>query len=62
MPLFEFVCESCGHRFEEIVSSSSTPHCPACDSAELRRLISGFAVGGSTRRAAAAPAAPIGGG
>lgn len=45
MPLYEFACRSCGHRFEELVG----PHvgveeagvsCPLCGAAGPERLIS----------------------
>ena len=41
MPIYEFECEECGERFEELVAASvgSAP-CPACGSERTRRLIS----------------------
>ncbi len=32
MPLYEYRCTACGHRFELLQSSASSPHpaCPAC--------------------------------
>lgn len=41
MPVYEFECEECGERFEELTSSGthSLP-CPRCASARTRRLIS----------------------
>jgi putative FmdB family regulatory protein len=45
MPVYEFSCDSCGQRFEELVG----PHvgkeaedvaCPACGEREVRRLLS----------------------
>ena len=41
MPVYEFECAGCGGRFEELTSSGtrSLP-CPACGSAQTRRLIS----------------------
>ena len=45
MPLYEFSCRSCGHRFEELVG----PHvgldegdvaCPECGAADPERLMS----------------------
>jgi putative FmdB family regulatory protein len=46
VPISEFVCESCGHRFEELVGSHvglrlSDVRCPECDSVEVERQISG---------------------
>ena len=51
MPIFEYVCRDCHHRFETIVHGSTTPVCPSCDSAALDKQLSVFAVGTqSTRR------------
>lgn len=62
MPLFDFFCDRCGTRFEELVASASSPvSCATCGE-EARKLPSAFAVGahrgGSTATRAAAPAAP----
>jgi putative FmdB family regulatory protein len=52
MPLYEFVCLDCGHRFTKLsrLATSSTeeapPACPQCCSANTKRAISSFAVGG----------------
>jgi putative FmdB family regulatory protein len=41
MPIYEFECEECGDRFEELVASDAVSvACPACDSERTRRLIS----------------------
>jgi putative FmdB family regulatory protein len=44
MPVYEYRCESCGERFEKLVRSISQEPpevgCPACQGAEVRRLIS----------------------
>jgi putative FmdB family regulatory protein len=41
MPLYEYQCESCGHRFELIQKFSDPPAetCPACGGA-VRKLVS----------------------
>ena len=53
MPLREYACKSCKHRFEEIVSGEETPRCPRCGGRRLKRLLSTFAVsaGSGTRSA-----------
>ncbi len=61
MPLFEYRCSDCDHRFEAIVSSGDTVLCPLCESEKLERLISTFAVRGGSVSRAEAPAAPAGG-
>ena len=42
MPIYEFTCESCGHRFERIQSMSAADPdtCPACSEQKVRRLMS----------------------
>jgi putative FmdB family regulatory protein len=46
VPIYEFACESCGHRFEELVGShvgkgESEVGCPECGATKAERLISG---------------------
>jgi len=41
MPIYEFECEECGARFEELLGAeAAAPACPSCGSASTRRLIS----------------------
>jgi putative FmdB family regulatory protein len=40
MPLYEFDCEDCGARFEEIVPAGGRAPCPACGSQRVRRRLS----------------------
>ena len=40
MPIYEFECEDCGERFEELVAADASASCPACG-ADGRRLFSG---------------------
>lgn len=47
MPMYEFSCSGCGHRFEEIVFKSSDEEdleCPECGSRDVKRALSAFAV------------------
>jgi len=45
MPIFEFACRACGHQFEHLARpGSADPACPACQSAELDRLLSAPAI------------------
>jgi putative FmdB family regulatory protein len=50
VPFFEYRCRKCGHQFETLVMSPSEEViCEACNSKDLERLLSGFAVqGGGT--------------
>ena len=42
MPLYEYECDQCGHRFEQIQKFSDDPieTCPSCGAAAVRKLIS----------------------
>lgn len=41
MPIYEFECPDCGHRFEELTPSDTRAlACPGCGSKEARRLLS----------------------
>ncbi len=41
MPIYEFECEDCGDRFEELIpAGAEDPACPACGSRKARRLLS----------------------
>ena len=43
MPIYEYVCESCGHEFERLVfSHSPAPSCDRCQSDALKRVPSLF--------------------
>ena len=45
MPTYSYVCDACGHRFDEMQSmkAESLKICPDCGEEKLRRLISGGA-------------------
>lgn len=41
MPLYDYQCRQCGHRFEQLVKvDAPTPPCPACGATEPERLSS----------------------
>jgi putative FmdB family regulatory protein len=42
MPIYEFECSGCGHRFDRLQKLSDTDPtvCPACDAPHLRRMVS----------------------
>ena len=48
MPLFEYECRGCGHRFEYLTRDGQSPSCPSCQSAELQKLMSVFAAQSSS--------------
>ncbi len=48
MPLFEYYCGYCKHKFEDLATTSRSKSalCPKCNRKTEQRLISKFAVGG----------------
>ena len=53
MPVYEFECEQCGRRFEELTASDTpSPACPECDSGQARRLLSPVSPAGRQPRGA----------
>jgi putative FmdB family regulatory protein len=51
MPLYDYACRKCGQQFEALVRTGTTPACPECQSTDLERLLSGFAVSSEHTRA-----------
>lgn len=48
MPIFEYRCRDCGSKFEKILIPATEPvNCKYCQSPELDRLLSVFAVSGA---------------
>ncbi|MDX6622344.1 MAG: Zinc ribbon domain [Solirubrobacterales bacterium] len=53
MPIYEFECEECGARFEELVAADAAPPaCAACGSGRTRRLLSNVSPPGRQPRGA----------
>jgi putative FmdB family regulatory protein len=50
MPIYEYRCLACGHQFEALVRANDTPICASCQSPELERLLSMFAVSSESTR------------
>lgn len=46
MPLYDYQCQACGHHFEALVRSGSTPTCPSCASVALTKCVSPIAPAG----------------
>jgi putative FmdB family regulatory protein len=61
MPLYEYECRACHHHFELLVRENTRLACPSCDSGELEKQLSVFAVGAGAPKLDAAPGmAPCG--
>jgi putative FmdB family regulatory protein len=58
MPIFEYRCESCGHKFEAIVFGEQTAECPKCHTEKLEKQLSTFAV--NAKSSFASPASGCG--
>lgn len=50
MPIYEYHCRACGHRFEQVVLPATTPTCPSCQGHDLERLLSLFSVSSEATR------------
>lgn len=50
MPIYEYKCNQCGNRFEQLVFPSddeSEFECPSCGKKDICRLVSAFSCGSS---------------
>jgi len=52
MPIYEFRCSSCQKKFEALVRIGREAEvvCESCGSRDVRKLISGFGIGGGSSR------------
>lgn len=51
MPLYEYVCEKCDTRFEQLIRNADEEEklrCPDCGGKKVARQFSAFAVGGGS--------------
>ena len=55
MPIFEYVCSHCGHRFDKLVRNTAVDQpdvtCPVCRAERSQRVLSAFAVNTQGTRA-----------
>ena len=58
MPIFEYACLDCDHKFETLVRGEATPECPSCHGARLQKQLSVFAVSSASPSRARAHATP----
>ena len=61
MPIFEYLCNDCGRRFETIVPRYDSPaDCIHCNSENVEKQLSVFAVSGGSKESASFDAAGCG--
>ncbi|MBO85610.1 MAG: FmdB family transcriptional regulator [Deltaproteobacteria bacterium] len=62
MPLRDYTCVPCGHRFETLErgTSRTRARCPVCRSTNVQRKVSAFAVAAATSVPSPEPPAPCG--
>jgi len=47
MPIYEFECISCEHRFERVMKiTDDAPPCPACGNSGAKKLVTPFRTNG----------------
>jgi len=63
MPLYEYICQTCGERFEKLIRGDASAQpivCPSCTSAAITRALSTFATSGGRAEHAAPACGPVG--
>ncbi|MBF0284267.1 MAG: zinc ribbon domain-containing protein [Magnetococcales bacterium] len=61
MPVYDYKCDGCGHRFEEIHAMDATPIsvCPACGASKARKLLTtGGLIGAHSGKSSSPPPMP----
>lgn len=48
MPIFEYICHSCRTGFEKLIRDSESVTCPTCQSGDVTKQISLFAIQGAS--------------
>jgi putative FmdB family regulatory protein len=64
MPMYEYRCQHCEERFEQLVplrAEHPPVTCPHCGTSEIRKLLSTFASVESNRTSSQSKCAPTGG-
>ncbi|NLW60141.1 MAG: zinc ribbon domain-containing protein [Firmicutes bacterium] len=63
MPIYEFKCPECAHKFEELCKSHTEEiACPKCGAPKTKRLFSPFAVTGGAATTGASSCGSCAGG
>jgi putative FmdB family regulatory protein len=63
MPLYEYICQTCGERFEKLIRGGTNGApivCPSCASAAVTRAFSTFATSGSSAEHSTPACGPVG--
>jgi putative FmdB family regulatory protein len=61
MPIFEYQCRECGAKFERILSSAAVEVvCKKCESPRVDKLLSTFAVSGTSLKVLSSESGPCG--
>jgi putative FmdB family regulatory protein len=52
MPIYEFLCKSCGEHFETLVAIGGEKNvsCNTCGNKNLEKLVSSFGIGGGSSK------------
>lgn len=45
MPIYSYICQECSHHFDSLVQGSNIPQCPKCNTRNLEKQLTAFAVG-----------------
>ena len=64
MPMYEYRCQRCDERFEQLVplrAEYPPVTCPRCDTQEIRKLLSAFSTPESHQSTRQSSCAPTGG-
>lgn len=50
MPIFDFTCKQCGHKFDLLIPNAEKDKvkCPQCGTADVRQLFSSFGTGATS--------------
>jgi putative FmdB family regulatory protein len=62
MPIYEYTCGKCGHKFDQLVRSMNSTEgqkCPKCGSGKTARALSVFAVGAEGQKSAGSSDMPM---
>jgi putative FmdB family regulatory protein len=63
MPIYEYICDDCGTKFEKLVRRNQDAiSCPSCGESHLKTTLSTFAAHSSNGKSQASPFPSCGGG